>query len=149
MKPQRTWILIADGGRARVVEATGVGHGLHEVEASEAANPAPRSHLLGRAPSGRVYESVGHQRHAITPRQDPHQALETSFAIQIAARLDSALKNDSYDRLVLVAPAHMLGDLRGAVTPEVRKVILAEVSKDLTKVPNNEIAGHLAGVMVF
>ena len=93
--------------------------------------------------------SVGHQRHAITPRQDPHQALETSFAIQIAARLDSALKNDSYDRLVLVAPAHMLGDLRGAVTPEVRKVILAEVSKDLTKVPNSEIAGHLAGIMVF
>ena len=149
MKPQRTWILIADGGRARVVEATAIGHELHEVEASEAANPTPPAHLLGRAPSGRVYEFVGHQRHAITPRQDPHQALETSFAIQIAAKLDSALKSDSYDRLVLVAPAHMLGDLRRAITPEVRKVILGEVSKDLTKVPNNEIAGHLAGVMVF
>lgn len=132
-----------------MLEATGIGHGLHEVEASEAANPAPPSHMLGRAPPGRVYESVGHQRHATTPRQDPHLTLETSFAIQIAARLDNALKSEAYDRLVLVAPAHMLGDLRKAITPDVRKVILAEVAKDLTKVPNNEVANHLEGVMVF
>lgn len=149
MKPKRTWILIADGGRARVLEATGIGHGLHEVQASEAANPTPPAHLLGRSPPGRVYKSVGQQRHAVAPRQDPHQALETSFASQIAVRLDSALKSDAYDRLVLVAPARMLGDLRKAITPEVRKAVMAEVSKDLTKIPNNEIASHLEGVMVF
>lgn len=149
MKVKRTWILIADGGRARVLEATGIGHGLHEVEASEAANPTPPAHLLGRAPPGRVYESVGHQRHGIEPRQDPHQALETSFACQLAATLDSALKRDAYDRLVVVAPARMLGDLRKALTPEVRNAVLAEVSKDLTKTPNDEIARHLENVMVL
>jgi len=149
MKPKRTWILIADGGRARVLEATGIGHGLHEVDASEADNPVPPTHELGRAPPGRVYESVGHQRHAVAPRKDLHQAVETSFAGQIAARLDSALKRDAYDRLVLVAPAHMLGDLRKAITPEMREVVLAEVAKDLTKVPNDEVASHLEGVMLF
>lgn len=149
MKPKRTWILIADGGRARVLEALGIGHGLHEVNASEANNPTPPAHLLGRAPPGRVYESVGHQRHAIAPRQDLHQQLEISFANQIAAMLDDALKSDAYDRVVLVAPPHMLGDLRKAISPEVRKVILAELSKDLTKVPNDELSDHLEGVMIF
>ena len=29
MKPARTWILIADGSRARIVEIVGPGHELH------------------------------------------------------------------------------------------------------------------------
>ncbi|SFV34212.1 hypothetical protein SAMN04488557_2254 [Hyphomicrobium facile] len=62
MQPKGTSILVADGGRACVLEATGVGHGLHDDDASEADNPVPPTHELGRAPPGRVYETVGHQR---------------------------------------------------------------------------------------
>ena len=31
MKPTRTWILIADGARARILENLGPGKGVHEV----------------------------------------------------------------------------------------------------------------------
>jgi len=149
MKPTRTWILVADGGRARILEALGKGHGLHEVLGSETRTDNPPSHELGRAPPGRVYESVGHARHAVEPRQDPHRALETLFAGQLATMLAKYAATNAFDRLVIVAPPAMLGDLRKLMHSEVRAKIVGEIDMDLSKVPNGEISAHIEDVVAL
>ena len=45
--------------------------------------------------------------------------------------------------LVIAAPPRTLADLRRALHADVRKRIVAEVGKDLTKHPVHEIEAHL------
>jgi protein required for attachment to host cells len=147
MKHTRTWILVADGGRARILETTGKQQGMHLVAGSQSHLHNPPSRELGEDAPGRVYESVGHTRHAIQPRSDPHTALEALFASQLATMLADHSAKDAFDRLVVVAPPAMLGNLRKMIKPEVRNKIVAEIDKDLTRIPNNEIASHIENVI--
>jgi protein required for attachment to host cells len=147
MKQSRTWILVADGGRARILETTGKRHDMRVVTGSESRLDNPPSRELGRDAPGRVYESFGCARHAVEPRRDPHNALEALFASQLATMLADYSARESFDRLVVVAPATMLGNLRRMIKPQVRKKIVAEIDKDLTQLPNNEIASHVEHVI--
>jgi protein required for attachment to host cells len=75
-----------------------------------------------------------------------HQAEKQNFAHEVAARLNAANTRDEFDALVLVAPAHALADLRQALDAPTQRKITAQLQKDLTKVPNADLAAHLADV---
>ena len=47
--------------------------------------------------------------------------------------------------LVIVAPPRALADLRHAIHADVKSRIIAEIGKDLTKHPVDEIEKHLVG----
>lgn len=143
MKATRTWILIADGARARILEGTGKGREFHPLPSFDLSNETPPSRELGSDRPGRVVESHGAARHAVEPRHDLHRSLETLFAHQLADILDRRLSDGSFDRLVVVAPPAMLGDLRKSLSGPLREKVVAEIAKDLTKVPNHEIMRHL------
>jgi protein required for attachment to host cells len=147
MKPTKTWILIADGARARILLNEGPGKGVAPLEGGtfESAHDATRD--LGDGKPGRTFESANTARHAYEPRTDPHRELKRDFAVELAAMLDQRLLEKDYDRVILVAPPKMLGDLRGALTDAVRAVLYAELDKDLTKTPVKELPGHLGAVL--
>lgn len=149
MNPTRTWILIADGARARLLESTGKGKAVHAVAESTFTADHRRSGELLRDRPGRVFESATAGRHAAEPRTDPHRALKRFFAQQLADILAERLAARDYERLVLVAPPELLGDLRKALTESVQAVVVAEVPKDLTKVPDKDILQHLTDVTVL
>jgi protein required for attachment to host cells len=149
MKATRTWFLVADGARARIVETTGSNKEVRMVDLGQLEAESRPSRELGSDRPGRVSESVGQQRHAIEPRKDPHRGLETLFAHQLVDILDERLASKSFDRLVLVAPPVMLGDLRKALSEALRAVVAAEVAKDLTKVATNELMRHLERDLTF
>ena len=97
--------------------SSGKGKVARMISGSDAKLDNPPSHEQGRDRPARVHELVGNVRHAIEPRHDPHRARETLFARQLGAMLgDYAVRND-FDRLVIVAPAPMLGDLRRVLQP--------------------------------
>jgi protein required for attachment to host cells len=149
MKPTRTWILIADGARARIYLNEGPGKGIKPVEGGEIAGDHRPNRELERDKPSRSFESVGATRHAIEPRQDPHRELKRDFAERLAALLEERLSQKAFDRLVLVAPPAALGDLRAALPEAVRARVHAELGKDLTKTPASELPGHLAGVLAI
>jgi protein required for attachment to host cells len=143
MKTQKTWILIMDGARARLVAAEGHGKGLQLIEKLELfADHSPSRELKHDRPS-RVFESNNPTRHGIEPKTDPHRKLKRDFANQLAEVLDAYLAQHEFDKLVVVAAPVTLGDLRLALTESVKATVIAEVSKDLTKIPNSEIAQHI------
>lgn len=147
MKPTTTWILIADGARARIFANRGPGKGIEPV-AGEAlqGDHRPSRDLLRHKP-GRTFESAGTMRHAIAPHHDPHRELKRTFAHELAESLEAHLADKAYDRLVVVAPPKALGDLRSALSEHVRAVVYAELGKDLTKTPMAELPGHIAEVL--
>jgi protein required for attachment to host cells len=61
--------------------------------------------------------------------------------------LDERLAEKAYDRLVIVAPPKALGDLRAALSEQVKPHVYAELDKDLVKTPTAELPQHLGAVM--
>ncbi len=146
-KTKRTWILVADGARALVVMNEGPGRGLKTVPGREIRIEIPPTRDLGADKPGRAQESVGGSRHAIAPRIDWHDQRKEEFARAVARTLDEDASGGRFERLVLVAPPATLGHIRAALKPATRKLVEAEINKDLTHLPVDEIAIHLAGVM--
>ncbi len=144
MKPIRTWVLIVDAARARVFETRGKGTGLTVVsDMAFDAELAP-SHTLGTDRPGRSFESVGSTRHAMESPLDPHREQKRQFARHIAHVVAQRQAAKSFDRLVVVAPAVTMGDLRAALSDKVKAAVVAELVADLTRTPISELPAHLA-----
>lgn len=163
MKLLRTWALIADGARARVLENHGSSHGdlppvspghgqSHNdwlpVEGLVFHGDHSATHDLVTDRQGRSFNSVGTGRSAIESKTDPHRDQKTKFASHLAAMLAEQLANGAYHRLIIAAPPATLGDLRRAISDRVRETVIAEFAHDLTKTPNHEIASHLKPIPV-
>lgn len=138
MRPIRTYILIADGARAHLLLSEGRGKALSEVPDSGQRQDIRPDHELSAERPGRVHESATVERHAIE-RDDLHRREKERFAQSLAADLDRRLANNEYDRLVIAAAPETLGVIRTSLSEKVRAVILGEVAKDLTKLPNPQV----------
>jgi protein required for attachment to host cells len=149
MKPTRTWILIADGARARILENDGPGRGLHSVPGAVFHGDHASTHAIVSDRAGRTHQSKGQERSAIEAHSDPHRELKKKFAHQLADALAQGLQQKSYDRLVIVAAPSALGDLRAALSENVRAKVTGEVAKDLTKTPDADVAGHPKDVVAI
>lgn len=147
MKKTVTWILIADGTQARVLENTGPGKGLRQVEGLDfAIDPLMAQEIVTDKP-GRSHSSVGHGRSAIQPKTDPVEHRETVFVKSLAHMLERKRQEGEYDRLVIAAAPIALGEIRKAITPAVKKTILAELDKDLTNLPTPQLDRHLDSII--
>jgi protein required for attachment to host cells len=143
MKPIITWILIADGARARVLRNDGPDHGVTAVDGFVFQGDHSATHDIMSDRQGRSFSSVGAGRSAIEPHSDPHRQLKTKFADRLADILAEGLAQHSYDRLIIVASPVTLGDLRSAISGDVQAKVVGEVAQDLTKLPNGEVAEHI------
>lgn len=140
-----TWILIADGARARVVAYHGPGNPLTEVSAHEYAGDHAATHEILSDRGSSSYQSVGSGRSKVEPHSDPHRELKSKFAHELAEMLAGEIA--SYDRLVVVAAPVTLGDLRQCLSHQVNAKVIGELAEDLTKLPNDKVAAHLRGVL--
>lgn len=143
MKPKRTWVVIADGGEAKVFESQGLNSDLVPVDDMTMAIELPASRDILADRPGRSYESQGRARHAIENATDPHRELKREFAKTVANALAACLTKKRFDRLVIVAPPSVLGDLRDELPKRVRAKVAAELGKDLVKTPHCELPDHL------
>ena len=152
MKPRKTWILVADGARARVLENDGPGTGLTAaLNFDFAASHAPTRDLTadkpgrgqGSAGSGAGAGAGGTAGHAKPSKVDWHTFEKHLFAKTLAAALEGALQKSAYDDLVIVAPPAALGELRLALADGVKSRVSAELGKDLTHLSVHEMSAHL------
>ncbi len=115
----RIWVLTADRHEARIFKKEG------------------RDAL---AMAGEACHAGAHSHHGDS-REIPVQA--------IADWLDEAAQKDSFDRLILVAPPHTLGALRKVLSKPVNMRIAAEINKDLTKLPADDLQRELGNILWF
>lgn len=143
MKPTKTWILIADSGSARIVENQGPGKGLHQIggETRVAVKPDPFS---GRA--GRNFNCAGPMRHT-TEGRDENGNSTNRFAHDLVGVLAASHRNNRFDRLVVCAAPEMLAELRKQLPGPLKSDVVAEISKDFTRIPTDALPAHLEGVL--
>jgi protein required for attachment to host cells len=139
MRGKLTWILVADGTEARILESAGPGLPLSVVGTFE-----PDGQEAFREDSdrpGRVHESADTARHSLKPETKVARRVAQAFARELADRLSAKAP---YDRLILVAPPRFLGELKAALPKSVAGRVILTVDKDLTRESDREIARRLA-----
>jgi protein required for attachment to host cells len=115
-----SWIVIADGEHARFVKAGSDPH-FHTVET-----------CAGGSNGG----------HGGWSHQDPHDTAKHTFAKRLAMKVDALVAQEVFDELFLVAPAHVLKDVRDHLGQAARAKLKACIQKDLAKVPDGDLAKH-------
>ena len=147
MKATRTWVVVADGAKARFLRNDGPGKGLAAAGIAPREAKPPPTRALGSDRPGRVHDRMGRTRHAMEPPADWHRFEKAAFARGVAATVNHACQAGRFDRLVLVAPSKTLGALRAALGKSATQRITVELPKDLTGLDDREIAAHLDGIL--
>jgi protein required for attachment to host cells len=143
MTNAKLWYVIADGGRARFVERDENG-AFRTVLSFVASDMHKRSSDLGRDRPARVKESANTARHAVEPRRDLHEAAKEDFIALVAEEIAAEHGSGQFDRLVLVAPPKVLTELKQQLSKPLATLVVKDLQKDLTKVPDHDLAQHLA-----
>jgi protein required for attachment to host cells len=150
VKPKKTWIVLADGMHARILQQDKHGAPLSPALDQELYHPAAHGFsrdLKSDAP-GRAFDSGSGGRHAMEPRTDPKTHENRLFARRVAELINDAALRKAFDQLVLVAPPKALGVLRMELGGHAKKLIIGEIGRDLLKISERELYDHLSEVLI-
>lgn len=139
----RVWVVVADGGQARVLGVTGDRRGLAVLREMTSVDAHRRTQDLVSDRPGRSYESGSPTRHAIAPRHDAHEEARQRFVSQLALMLIEDNRARQFDELVLIVAPGLSATLRDALDEPTRARVRETVVKDLTKVPLQDIHARL------
>lgn len=140
---ERLWIVVADGGAARVLGVNGDRRGLAVLREMASVDAHRRAQDLVSDRPGRSFESDAPTRHAIAPRQDPHQAARDRFVAQLASMLIEDNRARQFDELILIIAHGLSGKLRDALDAATRARVRETIVKDLARTPVAEIHARL------
>ena len=148
--PNNSCVLVADGRKMLFFRNEGDAEFPNLAVERKRVDENPADHEQGSDTPGRAFTAAGSPRTGVAvnagannrsayQETDFHQLEEDRFAAEAADMLKRrALAND-FDSLIIVAPPKTLGELRKHYHKEVEKRLAAEVPKDLTNVPVEEI----------
>tara|TARA_R110002096_G_scaffold97487_5_gene217285 strand:- start:1298 stop:1750 length:453 start_codon:yes stop_codon:yes gene_type:complete len=136
--PHNAWVFVGDGEKALLFINDGddVHPNLITMAVEEQENP--RTEEQGTDKPGRVNDGMNLHRSAVE-QTDWHRIEQDRFAAAMADRLYKAAHRGEFDKLIVVAPPRILGELRHAFHKEVQDRIVVEVNKNLTNHPVHEI----------
>jgi len=103
--------------------------------------------------SGKAHAGHGSADHsyggvAFEPRMDPQHKRRAAFAGQVAARLEQAVADGGFSRLLLFASSPFLGDLKAALGPRAAAVLAVAADVDLMAFPPDEVARRVVAAVV-
>jgi protein required for attachment to host cells len=136
-------ILVGDGQKALFLRNRGNAQRVDLVveRIFEQDNPATREQGTDRP--GRSIASYGVARSAME-EVDWHHIAKERFANELAEMLYRHALDNHFEKLVVIAPPKILGNLRKAFHAEVAGRVEAEIPKELTSHPISEIEKLLA-----
>jgi len=103
----------------------------------------PPSREQGSDRPGRAFARAHTHRRSAVGEVDWHRLEEHRFVERVTAALEHLVRDRRVPALVIVAPPRALADLRRDLHADVKKLIVAEINKDLTGHPVSEIETHL------
>lgn len=143
MKNKVTWIVLSNSQNASVVANEGPRTGFVPVAGHVWEPPQ----VIGYSDEpGVMQSSFGPGRPSMTTTDLKREGQKT-FAADIMEHLVKAQRDKAFDRIVLTGTPQMLGALRDAAPSAIKAALMAELDKDLTKIPPAELGPHLRDIM--
>jgi protein required for attachment to host cells len=130
---EKTWVLIANGERARCFERHGRDHSLTEL----ADFVHPHTSLAGVANKG--HGRTGHAGTQFEPHTEVQSKARGDFARQLADYLNEGVGAQRCHALVLITTSQMLGDLKPSLNHAAQQSLKRSVASDLTSFSGPEL----------
>jgi protein required for attachment to host cells len=147
MKKTTTWILIADGGRARLVVKENAASAYTQVVDMDFITDSRPTHDVGTDRPGRSHDRMGDARHAMEPPSDPHREEKRLLAERVAGFLEEKRQKNAFERLIVIAAPKAMGDLRQGFSPSLKAMVVEEISKDLTMFSLHDLQDKLPKII--
>jgi protein required for attachment to host cells len=139
--PHGTWVIVADGRKALLLaNEDDAAYPDLRVSRLFESPPNPRTSVQGADRPGRKFFS--HRRSAVG-QTDWHRLGEAQFAAKL---VDTLFTGPLPAALILVAPPAFLAELRKQLPKQARSIVLAEIDKDFTHLPADEIEQRVLGL---
>lgn len=132
------WVLVADGEKALFLKNEGDTKYPNLTVFRELQEENPPTREQGSDRPGRFNDGPSIHRSAVADT-DWHRIAKERFAVEIAERLYKLAHSGAFDKIILVAPPVVLGEMRKQFHKEVSGRIVGEVPKTLTNHPVAEI----------
>ena len=128
----RNWVLVADGGRARFFKIDRKAKRLRE--GKNVVNPEVRfsEREFSRDTPGRSYDSMGKGRHSMESSAVSKEKSKEEFARTLVEHLNEQFGVEKIDRIIVVAPAKMLGYLNKYFQKVECGKLVTQIAKDVT-----------------
>lgn len=140
-----TWIVVGDNTRTRIFEMHQAEE-LTEIEDFVNTSDQLQDKDLRTDGKGRFFgKGERQQGHTAEPNVTPDEHETELFAREVSRFLNDGRNHHRYTKLQLIAQPKFLGLLRHTLDDEVRKLVVNEVSKDLTTANAGEIQQYIAG----
>ncbi|SNX74622.1 protein required for attachment to host cells [Cereibacter ovatus] len=143
MKTPRMLILLASDKLCRLIAAEA---GRFTEIASHSAADFPDVDVEFTSPPPRGQSPAGTASFTIDPRQSEAEQERGRFAAHVIAALESQWAKGGHDRIVIAAGPKMLGVLRDRLPKALAAQVMADMDKDLVKIPVHEMSPHFAEV---
>lgn len=143
-----TWIVAADRSRARIFRS-------HWPDMGDAALVEDHTHPEGRMQAKEVDAGAFGRGRGPDGRSSPYDRevdhrheTAAQMAIEIAERMEAGRARNAFGHVVVVAPPLLLGELRRRFSPELTKLVDAEVDKELVQMEEADILeeAHMAAM---
>lgn len=142
MSQKKNWILLADGGNARIMERVAPFGKLKEI--FHLTHTHQSTHEQGDDRPGRTFQSASPTRHAYEPPSDWHELQKEDFAKELATLVKDAYQTQKFAELSIVSPPHMLGLLRSQLNNSpVHSRIIKEADKNILSLPLKEVQDYV------
>ena len=148
MKAKKTLVVLVNDKEARMLENDGVGKGLHQVAHVERDRALGAEIAYADGP-GRSKGGSGGAHHGMEPSTSEDRQNRERFAVHMLSEATVLWKRRGFDRLIVAAPAKMLGELRDRMPVGLKSGLAGDLAKDLLHTPVEALPGHFEAVAAF
>ena len=143
--PHDAFILVGDGTKALFLRNAGDEKYPNLKTERVFVDDNPPTHEQGTDRPGRAFKRAGTNYRSGMGDTDWHDLEKHRFAERVAEAMEKLVRDRNPAALVIAAPARTLADLRRAFHADVKSRLIAEIDKDLTNLPVDEIEKHIVG----
>ena len=141
--PKNALVLVGDGRKALLLRNEGDNQFPNLKAEAVFEDQNPPTHLQGTDRPGHFIKGiVSGQRGAVEPT-NWHELEEYRFTRRIARAAEEIVRSGRTTAFVIAAPPRTLAQLRATLATDVKRHIIAEIPKDLTRLPVGEIERHI------
>ncbi len=142
MASQTTWVVLADGASARFLTRAKPELPLVEL-ADLALTAAAEQRLHGQVTA--VHDGVNHGHQVRLAHENLQNEGERHFLSHVAGRINLAVEEHAVGQIIIWAPPRALGVLRDHLAAGARRLVKAEIAKDILRETPREIDERLRG----
>lgn len=130
----KNWVLVADGGEAKIL--THFENGYQVIEHIKSPFQHIPSKDISTDKDGNFYSTSHHSK---GNSGELHQQTESKFIAELADLLEKKYYAGRFNKLTLIMPPKALGEIRQNIDKNIKASVKQEIAKDLTQIPEQEL----------